>query len=533
MKPILGDSDHGLGKGLFSVDGEDLYVRNIVQEERGAYPSSEKRKAIENFFSLLSIPEAHLTDQILRRALDFGDNTSFSEIFGAESTIAAIMKTRNYLPTKITETDEDWLLKEFLGSQVGILLIRHLIDLPSLKTRERSNDELASMALKNLEDIYISSPNSSLYVTNVKAEVVSSKNTRYRRTRAVYTYGEGDDRTGNNVYTLSGAITNYMGHLGNFCPSQEEFERRKEAILAGWNLRERFREGDSSYVAPKWFDSYAGVPDILNAKYQYNSVDPPAISVYSSLATMKTNLILFLYIIRVLIEDYFDESKIKEDLLFDVAFAAIQYFLPTSNNTKSPLKIAKRTRFPYIKVEEAVARKGIKIRMDCWNGHFERRGLSPSEIQQIQRMEDSRDGDYTYQNLRMINVMSGNELSQQERIALSKNVENTEESDSLFISPLLFYSYKDNMDSDKRPKICAGLSTQISPYQKTIYPIFICKSSLIYKKIEREINYIPERAKEIVEQIKMIQDKGIDVHEAFQILSIPEDQKESLLALLK
>ena len=554
-----------LGRALFSIKYEngmvDLFCKNIYEIYEDSKMSKSVKCIIDSIWDILEIPGCYVTTEILKKVFDFqSHDESFSKIFcnkdlsfGKTANQAHMLVKEKLFNLGNANDKAELLLQNFIQSKLGILLLRHMIDLPAVTMKELDDNLLSVKSLDSIDKLFLKSPYCNFYVNNIKIDLlqVKDKKNKYFRTRPIYSFAkkkilneeiESDQYDKKFLpsicYVYGNILASYMGHTGNLYLDDEEFESRKHSICSAWNNRESYmkRKGNF-YSIPKWYDSYAGVNNLKDAKYQLILSDAPPNSIYSTLSAMKRNLIIFLYICRLHISFIGNLNEKLEDLLENMAESIIQYFLPTTFS-KCPMKMSNTSKSPYIKFEESVLRTGIDINIDCWLEHLERKGLDDKKLHELQKIH--KNGDICYQNIKMINCLSGRELPENDRLSLSKqNITKTgqDESDSLAIVPMMLYSYLNTMDaSDRRSKIVAGIATQISPFQNSMTPVFICKSSLLFgkKKMFEESNSKSEDEdlQKVIGQIEMLCKKGYSKEESFQLLSLTDYECELINNIL-
>lgn len=555
-----------LGRAFFSIKHEneivDLFCKNIYELYENSKTPESVKSIIDSIWDVLEIPGCYVTAEILKKVFDFQSNEeNFSNIFcnkdlslGKTANQAHILVKEKLFNSGNANDKAELLLQNFIHSKLGILLLRHMIDLPAVTMKELDDNLLSVKSLDSIDKLFLKSPYCNFYVNNIEVDLlqVKDKKNKYFRTRPIYSFAkkrilneevESDQYDKKFLpsicYVYGNVLASYMGHTGNFYIDEEEFESRKHSICSAWNNRENYmkRKGNL-YSTPKWYDSYAGANNLKDAKYQLILSDAPPNSIYSTLSAMKRNLIMFLYICRLHISYIGNLNGKFEDLLENMAESIIQYFIPTTFS-KCPMKMSNTSKSQYIKFEESVLRAGIDINIDCWLEHLERKGLDDRKFHELQKI--SKSGDSCYQNIKMINCLSGRELPENDRLSLSKqNMSKSghDESDSLAIVPMMLYSYLNTMDaSDRRSKIVAGIATQISPFQNSMTPVFICKSSLLYgKKVlleESNTKSADEDLQKIIDQVELLCKKGYTTDESFQLLSLTDYECELVKAMLE
>ena len=560
-KPVSIHHNTELGRAFFSVESGngnvDLFCKNIYDLEKDESSSKPVQTIIGSIWDILQIPGCYVSVDILREVFNFKSNETFSDhFFGNDISVG---KTTKKLHRLVKEkvfhynnatNKKDSLLEKFVQSQLGILMLRHMIDLPGIKMKELEYNLLSEEALNGIENAFVKSPYCCFYVNDIQVDAPESKEKKYRRTRPIFLFERknilqeeiecrerGKQLLPGVCYVFGSILSGYLGHTGNFYVTDEEFESRKKIIQSAWNNKEQYQKRNgSSYSIPKWYDSYAGAHLLDIAKYQAILSDAPPNSKYSTLSAMKRNLIILLYICHIYLahkKDIAEESM--EELLEDMAESVAQYFLPTS--TKSPLKMSSTSKCHYLKCEESVLRPGMGISMDCWSAHLERRGLDSLKLKELETI--SCNAEYCYQNIKMLNCLSGREFSEEDRLSLSKqNKTEKDESESMAVFPIMLYSYMNTTDmNDKRSKVGCGMATQISPFQNSLIPLYICKSSFLYgnKKAQNDEvdkDIIGKDLYDIMQKVNMLCENGYSKEESYQLLSLSSNDCELINEIL-
>ena len=220
----------------------------------------------------------------------------------------------------------------------------------------------------------------------------------------------------------------------------------------------------------------------------------------------------------------------------DLGEAFLSYFRPSQgkvvgqNTIRCPIKIARASRRPYIKLDEKVVRKiDPDLRNKRWTERLDMLGAPRDKLNILEQTTE-----YTYQNLPVKNVLSRNDLMDKERQGLTDGFD---EADSLISVPMVLSSYWDKEDMvGAAPKVMGGVWTHSSPYQLTVVPTYVCKSSCIYgRKSGGDVESQETERKdyqEIVEHARGLLDCGMSREETFQTLSLTEVQKKAVLEIL-
>ena len=551
------------GRAFFSIEiGENivtLFIRNIYNLERDSSQSPIVRTVIESIWDILQIPGCYVTADLLREAFKFETDETFANYFYSDDmTVGRITKMMHAFVKDIPHINHcdvkdkaEVVLQKFINSKLGILLLRHMVDLPSSTTRDMANTLLSEESLINIERVFVKSPYCCFYVNNIQTDVLETKDKKYIRTRPIYTFEKkrilnkdielkdhGKKQLTGACYLLGTLMSGYMGHTGNYYADQDEYEFRRDAILSAWKSKENFvSRTTATYSSPKWYDTYAGSNNLSESKYQAVMSDAPINSIYSTLSAIKRNLIVLLYICRLFLAQKKCMSNADiDDLLEEMAEYVSQYF--SHGATKSPLKLSNASKSYYMRCDEPVFRNGVDMDVNIWTTYIERMGLDDRKHADL--MRTSKDsGMSCYQNIRMVNCLSGRELNEADRLSMCKNEKkrtDRDESDSIILIPAMLYSYLNTKDTtDRQHKIVCGMATQISPQQNTITPFYVCKASFLYGNKVKQMSMVDDLHQdtcEIIRQIDILCNNGHTRDEAYQLLSLTTAECEKIDEIL-
>ena len=548
------DNGNTQGRAIFVVqcNGSEtaLFVRNLVNIESAENTQSDVQKVINDLFEMLSIPSCAMTPDLLKHVLhddrrnepDLVDlmnksNNSFKTIQSAKTLV---------LETSMESTNTD-LMSSFLHSKFGVMVLRHLLDLPWQNMRPMKNEELGRQCIEALNRSYLESPACCLYVNEVHCDVVGEikPSSLYMRTKpriqcgvppllsdtAVNTPSVETIKSFNALkpdycYVYGQTMSGYVGNFGNLYTTAEEKAKRKDKIHAAWTTRESFaKQSNDAYSAPKWYDTYAGVDNIADAQYQMVMLDAPPHSVLSTVSAMKRNLIILAYML-LSIRRCSPQSDNLHETLQDMAEGVIGYFMQGKGvmpPTKCPLKVPTTSRCPYLKVEQSVVKRGFQsTRNQSWVGMLRRQGVDEAKTTLL---EDLTEG--SYQSLPFVNVLSGMNLTEKDRMAIT---DSNEESESFISLPLSLYSYCSLKNGPETPKVVGGLRTQTSPFQvSNLACVHVIKSTCLYgRKLSLEGDGFQAGLKDvdrIAKQVNMLCKVGLSSEEAYDMLSLTEEQK--------
>ena len=131
-----------------------------------------------------------------------------------------------------------------------------------------------------------------------------------------------------------------------------------------------------------------------------------------------------------------------------------------------------------MKLETSVVRVGNGNFMPhSWSNHLGRMGVDEKRIGRLEKEGMS----VCYQNIPIVNSLSGTPLSEQERVAISEHAK--DEGEPLITVPLCLTSYVATKPAmTELPKVSANIRTQSSPFQKEVTPLYVCKSALLFGK---------------------------------------------------
>ena len=554
------------GRSVFAVRStetnsfEPLFVRNLVSKERESTTSDSVRRVIASIWDTLSLDSCSITPALLRHALDItkSDDCDLGELMRRTNySLKTIQNAKALSLQPSMKSPNQDALSLLLHSKLGVMMLRHLIDLPWQNMRPMMSDELGSQSIGALNRNFLESPACCLYAKNISCDTVGEikPTSLYVRTKPQLSFAIPSLLSSASVnlpsedvlrsfnagkpdycYVYGQMMSGYAGCFGNLSVDDNEKAKRRENIQASWAARENFaRQSNDQYSAPKWFDSYAGASEIEEATYQIVMSDAPPHSVLSTISAMKRNLLILAYMCQSHMRSSSEMNDIQdtEEMCQDLAEALTRYFLGTNTQffpTKCPLKVPTSSRCPYLKLQQNVIKKGFSShRNQSWIGMLSRTG---ADKEKIARMEKLTEG--TYVNLPFTNALSGMNLTERDRLAIT---ESSEESESLIAVAMSLYSYCSLKSGGEPPKIVGGMRTQTSPFQSVVTPLFVCKASLIYgKKLSMEGDGFQvgmNDLERIVKQVEMLCKAGMSKEEAYDVLSLTEEQKEGVRGMQK
>jgi hypothetical protein len=515
ISPVEGGFE--AGHPFFSVKCEDdkegkeyvISTHNIVNLERDPATPRVVRQAIEGIWDTLSVDNCHLTPSVLRLVFDHGNEKeeegrerSFSQMLSRCNNdadklapIAMEMACQSLLPS---ETND--LLEHFVKSKLGIFLLRDMVN--TAVCHHRRPLPLASTVLKALDRQYIESPYSCCYVKGIRLDVVDTKKTgKYIRSKPRFIYGKNDffqtatadvpcekqfeeanSRGGcDTFYTYGQVITSTLGHMGDFVESDEEFQRKREHIEKRWTERESYAtKTGHSFCKPKWYDSYAGMREMSQAKYKLVLTNAPSLSIFSALSSMKRNILTFLYMATAFREFSCTHGDvIKDEDMKWMGQKFSRYFINDETlvkSYKSPIRLPQSKRSAYMKIEELVFH---------FNGGATFKVGEPKRLMEKGVRDDvistgEKTKDRVYKNIDILNVYSSLGLSESERCSLSSD---GVERESVVLIPMTLGSYEEMAGSKNTIKFTSGLKDRIGFFEM---PVWVAKSTLLYDKLNKE-----------------------------------------------
>ncbi len=558
------DAGETNGRALFSVlTGEPdannvpLFIGNLVELERDPTTPDRVRSTIEGIWDCLSVEDCFVTPDLLRKVLDRAyENGSFIDLVAKCTTKGKLGLAVRNLVSKGTKRKGGDLLESFLNSNLGIMMLRHIIDLPWQNMRQMKQNVIGEESINALDRSFLESPTCCLYVKGLTCSLLGNGQTQsaYMRTKPRFKFGIPslfnrsdsclpqqtsilgvNEAKTDHCYIYGQMTSGFTGFLGNLYSDAQEFAARKDAIVDAWNNRESFaKQSGNQYIQPKWYDNYAGQDSLTKASYHMVVLDAPPHSKLSTLAAMKRNIILFLCMCKgyLACEDRVGNND-EEDFLEDMAEAIGQYFISGINGmtgTKCPLRVSSSTKSPYMKMEESVVGKhGASYGSRHWVSKLQRMGVSKEKIQMFEQLTEGG-----YHHIPFVNVLSGVSLTERERVSLN---DPQEESDSLVVVPLSPYAYMSIPNTTgEPPKLIGGIRYQLSPFQNMVTPVYVCKSSLLYgRKNLAEAEHgsmIEEDVRKISQRVMMLCGSGMSREEAFSILSLDEEKVQVIEAFL-
>ena len=495
---------------------------NIIELEKDKNTPKSILTVIAGIWDTLSIENCYVTPEVLRLVFDFekvlkeeGTFTQFIARRCGNDPDKAALLTMNMACELLLPCKTKDFLEYFIKSKLGILLLRDMVNIKTSTclTKRTKRPSLASSVVKALDRQYLESPISSCYVKNITLEVLELKNkARYVRTRPRYQFGTNslfqtasadlptreqfDMVNGRDLnfamYTYGEIMACMLSHVGDFCASDEEFQKKKQLIEQKWTDRANFAtNAGQTFVKPKWYDSYAGTKELSAGKYKLILTEVPShMSVFSTLSAMKRNLITFLYMALVF-KEFSTETANKQEathLESDLKFMGQKfprYFINTESLSaayKTPLKIPKTKRSPYMKLEELVFYN--KSSSGSIGSHLlgrkklSNKGMALDLIENIKRVEEIENK--MYKHVDVLNVYSKLSLTEKERQALGNDMV---DKNSLVLVPMTLGSYLDLNEIGSNVKFISGIQSRIG-YQET--PLWIAKSSLLYEKCNQD-----------------------------------------------
>jgi len=559
------------GRALFVYQNSDtgirypLFVRNLVDVERDPTSPAELKKIVHDVWTTLSTDDGIITSDLLRHTLGGrspGDILLSELVERNPNTTKQIQNAKSLSTQPSIASSNQHPLSVFFASKFGVMVLRHLLDLPSQSMRQMKNPLLGHMSIQALDKAFVEAPSSCLYIRSLSSASRKKQNKNYTYERLIPSYKYGmspllkdaneslpseDDfhmlNATNPDYTyIYGQVrSGYLGYFGNLFTSNEEFEERKNAIKASMTARENYaRKNNTSYKPYQMYDSYAGQRDMSKALYEAILLDAPSYSVHSTLSAMKRNLIMLVYIGLSYLEyrkspPNDQQGEDIKEICEDLGEAFLAYFRPSQGkkaqvSTRCPIKVAGASRRPYAKLEEKVMRwMDPDLRNKRWVEKLEGYGASREKLEVLEQMTDN-----TYHHLPIRNVLSGNDLMDGERHGLTDSFD---EGDSLVMVPLQLNSYWDKQDmSGAPPKVIGGMWTHSNPYQMKMVPTYVCKASCIYGRkpgVEVESTEADKKDdKKIFDLVKGLLDCGMTREETYQNLSLNEKQRRVISEML-
>jgi hypothetical protein len=534
---------------------------NILNLENDRSQPDMIQSIISGIYDALTIDNCYVTAEVLRKVFDFEHVLSEEKTFthfaketcGNDPDKAGILMMKMACE-QVLSVEKDDLLEYFVKSKLGILLLRDMINIKFAKgmSSRKKKTSLSKSVIKSIERQYLESPLSSCYVKKVEVETIDHKNkAKYIRTRPKFHFqmntlfknATADLPTkehfdsinrkdwNNSMYVFGEIIACMLGHTGDYCSSDAEFQKKKQVIEQKWNDQANYAMSTGkTYTRPKWYDTYAGTREISTAKYKLilEEVDSH-MSIFSTLCAMKRNIVTLLYMLKVFILATTNgkECNMTEELKL-MAQKFPRYFINAESlctTYKTPVKIPKASRSPYFKIEELMFYNSPLGAKHARNAKFFHIGLSKDMKEKIISTEEKELK--KYKNLDVLNVYSKLSLTESERLALGND---TEEKHSLALLPLSLGSYQNCHEVCNNVKFTCGIQSKVG-YQDT--PTWIAKATLLYEKFNQDVERTLLSGKRIREEdakadakemVYLLMKNGHTMEEACKMVSLSSDE---------
>lgn len=532
----------------------DISARNITKIERSVDTPQQVKWFLGEIWETLAMPGCAIDVDLLRYVMDFE-----SACEGKANFWDRTCDVREH-GKKICKRANSWVFEEgmpansqdlmvrFFRSKLGILLLRGMIDLPAMFTPHMKEGKIPTLLLDAMDSQFTQSALCCLNVKDVTVELSrptsgkSSTRTNVKFKRVVpdlVTFLCSDTPSQENLekappdaFDIYGQLlSGYVGCLGDFYCSTDEFEVRKRGIEDKWKAassRDQWA-GQQSRTKHKWFDNFAGTDDFSKAALKMILTDCPPVSLWASLSNIKRNLICLVYMCKVFLTSVRDNRSSlysvgtdENELLSEMAEFVCSFFTEDATLALThnfPLRISKQNKVPYLSVKDYT----VKPVGGLGSMHFLKRiqdlGVpAESVMHTLPKIEGK-----SFLHVPFYNVLSKCEMNHQERISLTDR--SGEEYKSLVLVPIKLGSWEQNACC----KFSAGIKTGFGSYSP--YGVYVGKSSILFEKnvgnaVEQSAD---EQIRQLAKNYKLILEEGMSSDEASSILSLTPEQSEKVL----